>query len=275
MTLLTLTTDFGTRDSYVAELKGVLLSEGPPSLRLVDLSHELEPFDIHAAALFLRAALPRFPRGSVHLAVVDPGVGSERRALIVERPDMVLVGPDNALFSYLFDGSERVYAIDRARLGASAISPTFHGRDLFAPVAARLAAGAPGASFGECVDSYERMVFPMVDMQGDVLHGRVVHIDRYGNLITNIPESTLRSFLAEGDGAFELLIGEHGLHASLARGVATRFDQLGSHYAQVERGELVVLVGSAGLIEVAARETSAALKLAVEVGRPLRVVRRT
>src|SRR4051794_7004413 len=111
MTLLTLTTDFGTKDSYVAELKGVLLCEGPASLRLVDLSHELAPFDIHAAAMFLRAALPRFPVGSIHLAVVDPGVGSARRALIVERPDMVLVGPDNALFSYLFDGRESVYAI--------------------------------------------------------------------------------------------------------------------------------------------------------------------
>jgi len=263
MTLLTLTTDFGTQDSYVAELKGVLLSEGPSSLRLVDLSHELAPFDIHAAALFLRAALPRFPAGSIHLAVVDPGVGSERRALIVERPDMLLVGPDNALFSYLFDGTESVYAIDRSLLGGRAVSPTFHGRDVFAPVAARLAAGAPAASLGERVDRYERMVFPMVDMQGDVLHGRVVHIDRYGNLITNIPEGTLRSFLGADDAAFALLVGDHTVHT------------LRSHYAQVEPGELVVLVGSSGLIEVAAREASAAQKLAIEVGRPLRVVRRT
>ena len=125
MTLLTLTTDFGTQDYYVAELKGVLLSEGPSSLRLVDLSHELAPFDIHAAALFLRAALPRFPAGSIHLAVVDPGVGSERRALIVERPDMLLVGPDNALFSYLFDGTESVYAIAKRR-GMDLITVTDH-----------------------------------------------------------------------------------------------------------------------------------------------------
>jgi S-adenosylmethionine hydrolase len=263
MPLLTLTTDFGTRDSYVAELKGVLLNEGPASLRLIDLSHELLPFDIHAAALFLRSALPRFPRGTIHLAVVDPGVGSERRALIVERPDMLLVGPDNALFSYLFDGSESVYAIEPARLGERVISSTFHGRDLFAPVAARLAAGAAPASLGQRVTSYERMVFPMIDMQGDVLHGRVVHIDHYGNIITNISEGTLRSFLGAQDARFDLSIGDHTLHA------------LSSHYAQVEPGALLALVGSSGLIELAAREQSAARKLAIEVGRPVRVHRRS
>ncbi|MEY4513428.1 MAG: hypothetical protein RLZZ450_5550 [Pseudomonadota bacterium] len=263
MALLTLTTDFGTRDSYVAELKGTLLSEGPDSLRLVDLSHELAPFDIHAAALFLRAALPRFPRGTIHLAVIDPGVGSARRALIVERPDMLLVGPDNALFSYLFDGSEVVYSVDPARLGERVISSTFHGRDLFAPVAARLARGVAPAMLGERVDGYERMVFPMVDMQGDVLHARVVHIDRYGNVITSIPEATLRSFLGSNDAAFDLSIGDRTLHA------------LSSHYAQAEPGALLALVGSSGLIEVAAREESAARKLAIEVGRPLRVVRRS
>jgi len=263
MPLLTLTTDFGTRDSYVAELKGTLLSEGPDSLRLVDLSHELAPFDIHAAALFLRAALPRFPRGAIHLAVVDPGVGSERRALIVERPDMLLVGPDNGLFSYVLDGSETVYEIDRSRLGPRAISTTFHGRDLFAPVAARLAAGVAPAMLGEQVTSYERMLFPMVDMQGDVLHARVVHVDRYGNLITSIPEATLRDFLGSDEAAFDLSIGDHTIHA------------LGSHYAEVQPGALLALVGSSGLIEVAAREESAARKLGVEVGRPLRVIRRS
>ena len=109
---ITLTTDFGTQDPYVAQLKGVLLSEGPKGLQIVDLSHDLAPFDVHAAALFVRAALPRFPTGTLHLAVVDPGVGSERRALIVSLRGMTLIGPDNCLFSYLFDGSEQVYAID-------------------------------------------------------------------------------------------------------------------------------------------------------------------
>lgn len=260
--LITLTTDFGTRDAYVAELKGVLLSEGPPDLRIVDLSHELAPFDVHAGALYVRAALPRFPPGTIHLVVVDPGVGSDRAALIVQLPNMLCIGPDNCLFSYLFDGSERVYAIARERLGPREISSTFHGRDVFAPVAARLAAGAQPESFGELATAYKRMAFPMVEVSGDVLHGRVIHVDHYGNLITNITAATLRGFIGGEPGArLSIGIGEHHVR------------ELVDFYAQSKPGELVALVGSSGLLEVAAREASAAAKLGVEVGRMLRVQR--
>jgi len=261
--ILTLTTDFGTRDAYVAELKGVLLSEGPPDLRIVDLSHELAPFDIHGAALFVRAALPRFPPGTVHLVVVDPGVGSERRALIVKHRDMTLVGPDNCVFSYLLDGGEEVYAIDRERLGTRPVSSTFHGRDLFAPVAARLAAGSAPAAFGIPADGVQRMAFPMVEMSGEVLHGRIIHVDRYGNLITNIGEPMLRGFLGTlGPDRVCLMMGEHAIRKHV------------DHYAQGKRGELVTLIGSAGFVEIAAREASAASLLAAEVGRAVRVQRK-
>jgi len=260
--LVTLTTDFGTRDAYVAELKGTLLSEGPPELRIVDLSHELAPFDVHAAALFVRAALPRFPAGTIHVVVVDPGVGSDRAALIVKLRDMTLIGPDNCLFSYLFDGSEEVYAIARERLGGREISSTFHGRDVFAPVAARLAAGATPEEFGARVEAYKRMAFPMVEVSGDALHGRVIHIDRYGNLVTNISAATLRGFIG-GDAPdhFGISIGEHHVRNFV------------DCYAQGKPGELVALVGSGGLLEVAAREESAAQRLHVEVGRSIRVQR--
>ncbi|HEX5661693.1 MAG TPA: SAM-dependent chlorinase/fluorinase [Polyangiales bacterium] len=251
--LITLTTDFGTRDAYVAELKGVLYSEGPPGVAVVDLSHELAPFDVHAAALFVRAALPRFPQGAVHLCVVDPGVGSARRALIVERADMLLVGPDNGLFSYLYDGSEKVYTIERPRPASS----TFHGRDVFAPVAARLAAGAAAGSFGARVDGYERLSLPMVDISGDTLHGRVIQIDHYGNLITNITRQTLTSFA----GAAPLRIA-----------IADRvIDGVVDHYAQAEG--LLALIGSSGWLEVAAREASAAQLLDVKIGQWVRVLR--
>jgi S-adenosyl-L-methionine hydrolase (adenosine-forming) len=250
--LITLTTDFGTRDAYVAELKGVLYSEGPPGLSVVDLSHELTPFDVHAAALFVRTALPRFPRGSIHVCVVDPGVGSARRALIVERADMIVVGPDNGLFSYLYDGSERVYTIERR-----ASSSTFHGRDLFAPVAAQLAAGAVPGSFGAQLDRYERLTVPMVDISGDTLHGRVIHVDHYGNLITNITRQTLNSFA-----------GDQPLQIAIAERVITG---LVDHYAQGEG--LLALIGSSGWLEVAAREASAAERLSVHVGQPVRVTR--
>jgi len=259
--LVTLTTDFGTRDSYVAELKGVLLSEGPPDLRVVDLSHELSPFDIHGAALFVRAALPRFPSGTVHLVVVDPGVGSARRALIVKKRDMTLVGPDNCVLSYLLDGSESLYEIDRAQLGERPISSTFHGRDLFAPVAARLAAGAPPESLGRPIESVQRMAFPMVEIRGDALQGRIIHVDRYGNLVTNVSEATLRGFLgARAPASMSLMIGEHAIRKRV------------DHYAEGKRGELVMLIGSAGFVEIAACEANAASLLAAEVGRAVRVV---
>lgn len=256
--LITLTSDFGTRDSYVAELKGVLLSEGPPDLRVIDLSHELSPFDIHGAALFVRAALPRFPAGTVHVTVVDPGVGSARRALIVRLATMTLVGPDNSVFSYLFDGSEEVFEIDAERLGARRISSTFHGRDIFAPVAARLAAGIAPDALGTPTDTYQHMAFPMVEMSGDVLHGRIIHVDRFGNLITNITEATLAGFLGDGRTA-EITVGEHPV-----RGVL-------DHYGQVKSGELLALIGSSGLVEIAAREQSAAKMLGAQVGRVVRV----
>lgn len=255
--LITLTTDFGTRDAYVAELKGVLYSEGPPGLSVVDLSHELAPFDVHAAALFVRAALPRFPPGTLHLVVVDPGVGSARRALIVERADMLSIGPDNGLFSYLYDGSERVYAIEHARLGTRALSSTFHGRDLFAPVVARLASGAAPSSFGARVDSYERLKLPMVEIRGDTVHGRVIHVDHYGNLITNITRQTLSGFA--GEAPLEIAIAE--------RVIAGLVD----HYAQGQG--LLALIGSSGWLELAAREASAAELLDVTVGHPVRVSR--
>ncbi len=255
--LITLTTDFGTRDAYVAELKGVLYSEGPPGLQVVDLSHELQPFDVHSAALFVRAALPRFPCGTLHVVVVDPGVGSARRALIVECSGMLLVGPDNGLFSYLYDGGERVYAIDHARVGTRAIASTFHGRDVFAPVAARLASGAAPSSFGAHIESYERIVLPMVEISGDSLHGRVIHIDHYGNVVTNITGQTLSSFA-----------GSDALHITIAERVISG---LVDHYAQGEG--LLALIGSSGWLEVAAREANAAEILGARVGQSIRVSR--
>ncbi|MDB4987774.1 MAG: hypothetical protein JWN04_2952 [Myxococcaceae bacterium] len=259
--LITLTTDFGTSDSYVAELKGVLLSEGPVGLRVVDLSHDLRPFDVAGAALFVRAALPRFPAGTIHLAVVDPGVGSSRRALIIELPEMTLVGPDNGLFGYLLDGRELVYQIDPGQLGERTMSRTFHGRDLFAPVAAKLAGAVPAATLGTRLDSYQRLRLPLIDMQGDVMHGRVIHVDRFGNAITNISDATLRGFV-EPAAALRVTVGEHAI------------DGLSDHYAEAKVGALLALIGGSGLLELAAREESAALKLNLKVGTTVSVHRR-
>ena len=260
--LITLTTDFGTADPYVAEMKGVLAQEGPPDLRVFDLSHELPSFDVRAAALFLRACVPRFPKGTIHVVVVDPGVGSERSPIVVQLGDQLLVGPDNRVFGYLYDGSEQVHVLDPSALGPRALSGTFHGRDLFAPAAARLANGALLRELAKPAESYEHMVFPMVELSGDTLLGRIIHIDGFGNLITNITEDVLRSFLQDR----ALRTANVSLAERHVRGLV-------SHYAEVEPGALLALIGSSQLLELAIREGNAALKLGAEVGKLVRVLR--
>jgi S-adenosylmethionine hydrolase len=260
--LITLTTDFGTADPYVAEMKGVLAHAGPPDLRMLDLSHELPVFDVQAAALFLRAAVPRFPAQTIHLVVVDPGVGSERAPIVVQLRDQWLVGPDNRVFGYLYDGSEQVYVVDPARVSAQPLSGTFHGRDLFAPVAARLARGEAPSEFALRAESYQHMVFPMVELTGELLLGRVIHIDRFGNLITNITQSVLRGFLEQQPERTPLIsFGERHV-----RGLV-------NHYAEVKSGELLALIGSSQLLEVSVREGSAASKLGAQLGKQIRVQR--
>jgi S-adenosylmethionine hydrolase len=260
--LITLTTDFGTADPYVAEMKGVLAHAGPPDLRILDLSHELPVFDIQAAALFLRAAVPRFPPRTIHVVVVDPGVGSTRAPIAVELHDQWLVGPDNRVFGYLYDGSEQVYVVDPARVAQGPLSGTFHGRDLFAPVAARLSRGEAPSEFATRAEIYQHMVFPMVELSGDTLLGRVIHIDRFGNLISNITHSVLRGFLQEKPVSAALVsLGERHV-----RGLV-------NHYAEAKPGELLALIGSSQLLELSVREGSAASKLGAQVGKAIRVQR--
>ncbi|MCG8557831.1 MAG: SAM-dependent chlorinase/fluorinase [Proteobacteria bacterium] len=262
--IVTLTTDFGTRDAYLAQMKGVLLTEGPHDLRVVDLSHEISTHDTKEAALFVRAAIPRFPEGTIHVVIVDPGVGGVRRPIVACVRGQLLVGPDNATFGYLLDGSEQVYEIQPARLERAHISSTFHGRDIFAPAAARLAAGATPESLGARVEHYKRLVFPLVQVRNRELLGTVIHIDRFGNLISNISEGTLRGFLqGVSPERVVVYVGGH------------RVQGLSTHYEQTHAGELLALVGSDDLFEVAARNKSAATKLNVSVGQSVRVVTET
>ncbi len=259
MALVTLSTDFGTRDPYQAEMKAVLLREGAPDLRLLDLTHDLAPFDVHGAALYVRTALPRFPPGTIHVVVVDPGVGSARRPLVAEAHGQYLVGPDNGVFGYLFGGDERVHVIDVAQL-ARDVAPTFHGRDVFAPVAARLSQGAELASLGAAAEGYQRLVFPLVEVRADALIGRVIHVDHFGNLVSNIGDATLRAFMGNAPRLTPVVqVAERTV-----RGLV-------DHYAAVEVGQPLALIGSSGLLELAVREAHAAQKFGLSVGAPVRV----
>lgn len=270
---ITLLTDFGTADYYVAAVKGTLLRMAP-GVTLVDLSHDIPPGDVEAAADLLAGAAPTFPTGTVHLAVVDPGVGSDRRILVAEAAGQRFVAPDNGLLSPFLDeavAAGRVWAVTREELFLEAPGSTFHGRDRFAPVAAAIAHSArvmhSGARLGtgelgrmgSVVADPVRLDHPAPRREegerGAVLAGRVARVDRYGNLVTDLPAD----WLAAGAEP-EVEVDGH----KTGRWV--------SCYAELPPGEAGALVGSRGTVELSLRGASLADAWQVERGAPVRIV---
>jgi hypothetical protein len=249
MTVITLTTDFGTADGYAGVMKGVILSIAP-DIRVVDLSHEIAAQDVRAAEYLLSIATPFFPPGSIHLAVVDPGVGTQRRPLLVATQRAHYVGPDNGLFTFaLAAPGAAAFVLDRPEFWLPSVSRTFHGRDVFAPVAAYLARGTLPHDLGSpIVDPVLlKVVAPRRQANGPII-GSICHVDRFGNLITNVP------------GAW---VGEGRWYAEIA---GRRIGQFGMTYADAAVGELLVLISSAATVEIAARDGNAAAQLGVGVG---------
>ncbi|MDZ4804986.1 MAG: SAM-dependent chlorinase/fluorinase [Candidatus Eisenbacteria bacterium] len=247
--LVTLTTDFGTRSGYIGSLRGVILSRDR-NLVLIDITHEIAPFDVMDGAIALWAAAPHFPPGTVHLAVVDPGVGGTRRPIIVCAGRHLIVGPDNGLFTPFLDGA-RVIAIEPNHLTHTEVSPTFHGRDLFAPVAARLAAGEMPDTFGKPIEDPVRLDWPAPGASAEGWSGVILHVDRFGNAISNLPDSLL-------DGRPHRVSVPGRSDIPLVR-----------TYSEASRGDVVALSGSSGLLEVAIVEGSAAELLGLIPGRPI------
>lgn len=257
--LITLTTDFGLRDPFVGIMKGVLLSICP-SARLVDLTHEVPPQDILAGSLALEAAAPFFPSGTVHLAVVDPGVGSARRALAVLAGGCYFVGPDNGLLTVALerDGWTTV-SVTAPEYRLAEVSRTFHGRDVFAPAAAYLAAGVPLERFGPVVSDPERLRRPGCRLERGELLGEVLDTDRFGNLITSIPAARLAELTGFGGLALEVA----------GRRLLGPVDA----YAEGGDGEPAVIIGSTGRLEIFVRGGSARDGLGVGRGAIVRVKR--
>jgi S-adenosylmethionine hydrolase len=239
--IVTLLTDFGLADSYVAEMKAAIFTEAA-DIRIVDLSHLVPPGDLRSAQYLLGRAWRRFPVGTVNVVVVDPGVGSRRRAIAVRHHGHFFVGPDNGVFSAVLDGADVV----ELRVPKDA-SPTFHGRDVFTPAAARLALGEPFQGLGPTVRDPITLPSPQLRVQGGVAEGEVIYLDHFGTLITNVPGEKIA-------GATAIEVG----------GVA--IGPLLRTYADVESGKLVALVGSEGLMQVAVRDGSAGARLGVGVG---------
>lgn len=241
MRLVALLTDFGTRDWYVAALKGVLLSRVPDA-RIVDITHEIPPQDIQSGAFVLASAVPWFPRGTVFLAIVDPGVGGRRALLAAHADGRYFVGPDNGLLAVSLARARhrRVVRLTNRRYWLASVSRTFHGRDILAPVAAYLARGGLLGRLGPACRTLTPLPMPAVRRRGRRRQGAVIHIDAFGNLITNLPA--------------ELLAGRTP-PALWYRG---RRVPVVSSYAAGRAGRLIAVAGSAGFVELAIRERSAA-----------------
>jgi S-adenosylmethionine hydrolase len=251
LTIITLATDFGTRDTYVAEMKGVILGIAP-SVRLVDVTHDVEPQQVAEAALAVDGAAAFFPRGTIHLAVVDPGVGTPRRGLVIVAGEQCFVGPDNGLFTpTLLRGGWTAFELAAPEYRRPAVSRTFHGRDVFAPAAAHLALGVEPERFGCPVRDPVCLPWPAARRTPAGVAGEVIHVDRFGNLITSI---------RAGDLPLDPVVQVAGRSAPVAHA-----------YGSAAAGQLIGLVGSSGRLEVAVTEGSAALVLGVDRGAPVAV----
>lgn len=269
---IALLTDFGLRDTYVAAMKAVILAR-LPSVTLIDLTHDISPGDVLHAAFETWRIQPYLPEGSILLAVVDPGVGTSRRPIAMEFPGCYCVGPDNGLFSYLLESQDPVSCveIDPRALGLEQMSSTFHGRDLFSPAAALLAGGGSIQDLGPSILNITRLSPPQLRIPpGGPIQGEILHIDRYGNLITSIGN------LQQTAGQIQLkpwLSGLEGFEFSSER-VRIELEHASSlslvdTFGNVPDGSTLAYIGSAGLLEIAVRDGNAALTLHAQRGDPV------
>jgi len=249
--IVTLTTDFGLRDHYAGVMKGVIASIHPAA-NVVDICHEARPFCVAQGAFFIAQAYRFFPRGTVHIVVVDPGVGSSRRALLAEAAGQYFVAPDNGVLSQVWEReAHTVRAIDIARHALTPSSNTFHGRDVFAPVGARLSKGDESEGFGSVIEDYVRLepAGPTCRKPGR-WQGRILNIDRFGNLVTSFPAELLR----DSPGPIEVAAGK----------LTTRI--LRQDYATAAPGQAFVIAGSAGYLELSINQGSAAEAAGADIG---------
>ncbi|MBI1821612.1 MAG: SAM-dependent chlorinase/fluorinase [Nitrospirae bacterium] len=190
--VITLTTDFGNKDYFVGSVKGVILQINP-DIKIVDITHEIPPFSIQDGAFVIYSSFRFFPKGSIHLVVVDPGVGSERKSILVVSRSGFFLGPDNGLFSYIYEEDDpcQVYEITEKKFFLPSIGQTFHGRDVFAPVAAWLSTEMESSSFGKLIENPIKFRIPKPVTEKNKITGQIIYIDRYGNLITNIKVANL------------------------------------------------------------------------------------
>ncbi len=274
MVLISLTTDFGLRDHYVGVMKGVI-AEIAPDAKLVDVTHEIPPQDLRAAAYVLWSSLPYFPADSVHLVVVDPGVGSARRAIASQTAWGVLVAPDNGVCSYVWAAAPPILTVelDNPHYRRAAVSHTFHGRDIFAPAAAYLASGTPLAELGRPVQAPVRLPTPAISVGEVEICGEVIYVDHFGNAVTSIGRLVWDGAMVHLDPAF----GEAGRRIVAVGRVTVRaagrdLGPIRRTYSETSPGEPLALVGSEGMLEIAVNQGSGAQVLELQPGDPVEVI---
>jgi S-adenosylmethionine hydrolase len=260
--LITLLTDFGTRDAFVAGMKGMILKTNPQA-QLVDITHEIAPQDIWEGAFTLQNAYAQFPKGTIHLAVVDPGVGGGRRPIIVVTESYYFVGPDNGLFSLIYQEAERlrVHHITAAHYFSHTTSATFHGKDVFGPVAGWLTKGIPSGHFGDEITDFVKLNVPTAKRTDRTIEGHVVHIDRFGNLITNISAKELQPLLPEGGATSAVTITVAGKEIKGIR----------KFYAEAAPGTPAAIINSSNLVEIFLFRQNARTALGLKRGEAVRL----
>ncbi|MBI5568449.1 MAG: SAM-dependent chlorinase/fluorinase [Desulfomonile tiedjei] len=246
---ITLTTDFGTRDGFVAQMKGVILGINP-SARLIDVTHDIRPFAVLEGALVLKGIARYFPIGTIHVAVVDPGVGSNRRCIAVSAEGRIYVGPDNGLVSLVMSPAAKVEVreIRNPEFMLPEVHPSFHGRDIFAAVAAHLSLGTPIHLVGPLVDDPVRLAIPAVLRTTEGLQGEVIYSDRFGNLSTNVEANMLDRSVQE------IVCGD------------VRLPGIKRYFQEVPEGTPLALLNSFGLLEIAVNRGDASAILGIRIG---------
>jgi S-adenosylmethionine hydrolase len=262
--VVTLLTDFGLEDPYVCMMKGVILSVNPAA-RIIDISHHVTPGAISQAAQISQEAYPYFPDGTIHVAVVDPGVGTDRRPIVLVARSHFFVGPDNGIFSPIIEACQEaeVIHLSKTRYFLQHVSDTFHGRDIFAPVAGHLSQGVDPFDMGPVIYDPIHLKFPASYRKGGSLYGRIVQVDHFGNLITNIRRADIEGFSAES--ILLVRIGD------------LRIEGIQRTYAQTAAGEALALFGSSGYLEIAVNKGRAVDRTGLDptemIGREVEVSR--
>jgi len=253
--IITLLTDFGESDPYTGAIKGVILSICPKA-RIVDLSHNIQKHNIHEGAFYLFSVAKYFPKNTIHLAIVDPGVGSSRKPLIIQSRNYFFIGPDNGVLSLaaLDDNVQKITEISNDYYFLKPISNTFHGRDIFAPVAAHLAINRSLEKFGSIIEEWVQIEIPKVKVDGNKIYGKIIHIDRFGNLITNISQEIFHKIHKPEKNFIQIHIKQFDSKIILC-----------NSYSQVGSGEFLGIFGSSNLLEIARNQDSAANALNAQV----------